>query len=276
MRHFNQQRPGLDVVAASPAAARRSASLRRLSVLAVSTLMLGTASLSLAQGTTRENPRPQDIDPAVDTSRAGATQAAPATREAPRPQDIDPAVDTSRAGASQSAPASETPRTQDINPGVDTSAATPSAKKPTLPKGAPTANGATAPAGALQPGGAARTEAKGKGGKALDRLELDTTQITGNRELPKVLYIVPWKRADLGDLVGKPVNSLLDEVLTPVDRDVFKRENRYYRALTPDGSQAGNKAASGQPDAPTGATSTPSPTPSNASGSAASSPRDER
>ena len=68
-------------------------------------------------------------------------------------------------------------------------------------------------------------------GRALDRLELDTTQITGNRELPKVLYIVPWKRADLGDLVGKPVNSLLDEVLTPVDRDVFKRENRYYRAL---------------------------------------------
>ncbi len=48
-----------------------------------------------------------------------------------------------------------------------------------------------------------------------------------------MLYIVPWKRSDLGDLVGKPVNSLLDEVLTPVDRDVFQRENRYYRALTP-------------------------------------------
>ncbi len=48
-----------------------------------------------------------------------------------------------------------------------------------------------------------------------------------------MLYIVPWKRSDLGDLVGRPVNSLLDEVLTPVDRDVFQRENRYYRALTP-------------------------------------------
>ena len=43
---------------------------------------------------------------------------------------------------------------------------------------------------------------------------------------------VPWKRSDLGDLVGKPVNSLLDEVLTPVDRDVFKRENRYYDPTT--------------------------------------------
>jgi hypothetical protein len=69
---------------------------------------------------------------------------------------------------------------------------------------------------------------------AQDRLELDTTQITGNRELPRVLYVVPWKRPDLGDLSGKPVNSLLDEVLSPVDRDVFRRQNRYYQALKPD------------------------------------------
>jgi len=62
-------------------------------------------------------------------------------------------------------------------------------------------------------------------------MELDTTDITGNRELPKVLYIVPWKRSDLGDVVGRPVNSLLDEVLQPLDRDVFQRENRYYDAL---------------------------------------------
>ena|SRR5688500_8130433 len=74
--------------------------------------------------------------------------------------------------------------------------------------------------------------------RAADRIELDATQITGNRELPKVLYIVPWKRSDLGELVGKPVNSLLDEVLAPVDRDVFKRENRYYRALQPDDADA--------------------------------------
>jgi hypothetical protein len=77
----------------------------------------------------------------------------------------------------------------------------------------------------------------GAAGKAHDSIELDTTQITGNRELPKVLYIVPWKRSDLGDLVGKPVNSLLDEVLTPVDRDVFKRQNRYYDALKPDAAK---------------------------------------
>jgi hypothetical protein len=81
------------------------------------------------------------------------------------------------------------------------------------------------------------------GNKAHDRIELDATQITGNRELPKVLYIVPWKRSDLGDLVGKPVNSLLDEVLTPVDRDVFKRQNRYYDALKPDDAKDAAGAA---------------------------------
>lgn len=65
-----------------------------------------------------------------------------------------------------------------------------------------------------------------------DRLELDTTVVTGNRELPKVLYIVPWKKADLGDLPGQPFNTLLDEVLTPVDRDVFRREVTYYDAVS--------------------------------------------
>jgi hypothetical protein len=79
--------------------------------------------------------------------------------------------------------------------------------------------------------------------KAQDRLELDATQITGNSELPRVLYVVPWKRSDLGDLTGRPVNSLLDEVLTPVDRDVFRRQNRYYEALRPDAPSGGSAHA---------------------------------
>jgi len=68
---------------------------------------------------------------------------------------------------------------------------------------------------------------------AQDRADLESTRIIGNRELPKVLYIVPWRSAELGDLVGRPVNSLLDEVLEPVDRDVFRRQNRYFEALQP-------------------------------------------
>jgi hypothetical protein len=81
---------------------------------------------------------------------------------------------------------------------------------------------------------AAKPPADGKRFKTVDKMELDATSVTGNRELPKVLYIVPWKKADLGDLVGKPMNSLVDEVLAPVDRDVFKRQLRYYGALQPD------------------------------------------
>ncbi|HUN26001.1 MAG TPA: hypothetical protein VMU67_06790 [Steroidobacteraceae bacterium] len=100
---------------------------------------------------------------------------------------------------------------------------------------------AAAPASATPPAPAAHDEAtappragahpQAKGGKPSDTIELDTTDITGNRELPKVMYIVPWKHSDLGDLTGKPLNSLVDEALQPVDRDVFKRENRYYGAV---------------------------------------------
>jgi hypothetical protein len=66
--------------------------------------------------------------------------------------------------------------------------------------------------------------------------------VTGDHEQPKVLYIVPWKRADIGDLEGKPMNSLVDEILSPVDRDVFRREVVYYKAIQADTSQNGAPA----------------------------------
>jgi hypothetical protein len=79
------------------------------------------------------------------------------------------------------------------------------------------------------------------GGKATaaDRLELGTATVTGDREQPKVMYIVPWKRSDIGDLSGKPMNSLLDEALAPVDREEFKRQVMYYQVVKADASQNG-------------------------------------
>ena len=65
----------------------------------------------------------------------------------------------------------------------------------------------------------------------MDRMELGRTEITGNQELPKVLYIVPWKKSDPGELMGRPVNTLLDEVLAPVDREEFMRRVDYYGDL---------------------------------------------
>lgn len=66
---------------------------------------------------------------------------------------------------------------------------------------------------------------------AADRADLEGTQITGSRELPKVLYIVPWKQPLPTDLVGRPAQSLLDEALAPIDREVFRREVQYHALL---------------------------------------------
>ena len=75
------------------------------------------------------------------------------------------------------------------------------------------------------------------GNTVMDSMELGRTEITGNQELPKVLYIVPWQKSDPGDLMGKPVNSLLDEVLAPVDREEFIRQVGYYNDLNGDSEQ---------------------------------------
>lgn len=83
-----------------------------------------------------------------------------------------------------------------------------------------------APAGAAAP--AARTA---------DVLSLGATDITGNKELPKVMVIVPWKDSLAAGAVVKPSDSLMDEVLTPVDRSVFQRRIRYYGQLNTGGGQ---------------------------------------
>ena len=82
-------------------------------------------------------------------------------------------------------------------------------------------------------------KAAGQKPGAVDRLELNTATVTGDREQPKVMYIVPWKSSDIGDLSGKPMNSLLDEALAPVDRDEFKREVVYFDVVKADRSQNG-------------------------------------
>ncbi len=75
------------------------------------------------------------------------------------------------------------------------------------------------------------------GNQVMDRMELGRTEITGNQELPKVLYIVPWQKSDPGDLLGRPVNTLLDEVLAPLDREEFIRQVGYYNDLYGDGQE---------------------------------------
>jgi hypothetical protein len=75
------------------------------------------------------------------------------------------------------------------------------------------------------------------GNRVMDSLELGRTEITGNQELPKVLYIVPWQKSDPGDLMGRPVNTLLDEVLAPIDREEFVRQVEFYNDLNSEKEQ---------------------------------------
>jgi hypothetical protein len=87
--------------------------------------------------------------------------------------------------------------------------------------------------------------------RALDRLQLDSTAITGNRELPKVMSIVPWKPAEPPAGPDRPMGSLIEEMLSPVDRDEFQREITYYRELTSQSSAvAGGVAPAPQNERP--------------------------
>jgi hypothetical protein len=144
---------------------------------------------------------PSDAPAAATSGQALAEPPAPAPAPAKSPK---PAKATAQAEAGE--------------PRADTSAAAPGT-------------------GSSRPAAAAPGQKKAQ--NTTDKLELGTATVTGDREQPKVMYIVPWKKSDIGDLAGKPMNSLVDEILAPVDRDVFKREVLYYKAVQADASQNG-------------------------------------
>ena len=117
----------------------------------------------------------------------------------------------------------------DVGPAVDTSAAF--NEVDTLEPAVDTsAEPAEAAAGADAVVAQDVTRRESSGG-VMDEMTLGRTEITGNQELPKVLYIVPWQKAQPGELTGRPVNTLLDEVLAPLDRDEFTRQVDYYGDL---------------------------------------------
>lgn len=75
-----------------------------------------------------------------------------------------------------------------------------------------------------------------------ERIIMQGTAVIGNQELPKVLYIVPWKKSELPDLSEPPLESLIDEALKPIDRNVFRRQVEYYQTLnTPQNTQDENQ-----------------------------------
>ena len=206
----------------------------------------GSQGGSTPPGKSNVAPPPADLEPGVNTSATQLSSPEPA----PTPAVVSPPkpalkrAQTSAKSAASANPSGAPSSTSAGSTGAESAAGSSVAAGAAASGSAKGASTGAAPASVATAAGRA-SKPGAPGGKAHDSIELDTTQITGNRELPKVLYIVPWKRSDLGDLVGKPVNSILDEVLTPVDRDVFKRQNRYYDALKPDDAKDAAGAATG-------------------------------
>ena len=58
-------------------------------------------------------------------------------------------------------------------------------------------------------------------------VEIGGMSIIGNRELPKTLYIVPWKDSDI-DSETDLSRDLLNERLRVVDQEEFGRQLKYY------------------------------------------------
>jgi hypothetical protein len=170
-----------------------------------------------------------------------ASVAAMAQQQA-APPTAAPATPPGAPAAPSPKPTQATAQSEAGDPRADTSnqpATAPAASTPPAPSAPPTPSTSRAPARATSGSGQ-------KSAPKIDRLDLGTATVTGDREQPKVMYIVPWKRSDIGDLAGKPMNSLVDEILAPVDRDVFKREVVYYHAVQADASQNGAPPKPGQ------------------------------
>ncbi len=64
--------------------------------------------------------------------------------------------------------------------------------------------------------------------RAAEEMELEGMAVFGNQELPKALFIVPWKDAESALAPERPLNTLVNEALQPVDPDVFRRKIEYF------------------------------------------------
>ncbi len=66
---------------------------------------------------------------------------------------------------------------------------------------------------------------------AQERLEMEGTEIIGNKELPRVLYIVPWKSVERFEIQSPPIESIMTQKLTPIERAAFRRKIHYHDAI---------------------------------------------
>ena len=79
-------------------------------------------------------------------------------------------------------------------------------------------------------GAAAREPTSGSDTPA-GRIELDETVISGNQELPKVLYILPWQRPEGMPEIEVRAQFAEEEVFRRLYPPAYRRELEYYDLL---------------------------------------------
>src|SRR6056297_2585520 len=65
---------------------------------------------------------------------------------------------------------------------------------------------------------------------AEENITMDSLQVIGNKEMPNILYILPWQTAQLPTMVELPLSGLIQDALQPVDRESILRR-KYYQEV---------------------------------------------
>ncbi|QFU77215.1 hypothetical protein EY643_16980 [Halioglobus maricola] len=59
------------------------------------------------------------------------------------------------------------------------------------------------------------------------------SRVTGNQELPRVMYILPWRQPAEVEFDWQPEPGIAGELFQPLRRDEYLRELRYRQASSP-------------------------------------------
>ena len=64
--------------------------------------------------------------------------------------------------------------------------------------------------------------------QAKERIDMEGTAVIGNSEMPNVLYVVPWKKPPEPNLNPELHESLIEDQLRPIDRNVFQKRIKHF------------------------------------------------
>lgn len=63
------------------------------------------------------------------------------------------------------------------------------------------------------------------------KLDLETINIQGNPEMPRIVYLTGWRKPLKGDILQQTLQSRHSSDINAIDRDVLRRQTMYYQKL---------------------------------------------